>query len=322
MKKTIEEIDRIYQDVYGHPIFTDGVSQKNKKHIDNLLGALCSVPLQEGHIRNDVAKYYGTVAIAYMHRSFAFHPTIPLMCSQKIIDMVIGRYNKGYPILEAELFMTKLPLKSLRKKKQGLFFGYSFDEIDGFSHESSDFVLASHVMLRRGSGNVKPSLSVLKTLDRAIFLSLGNNYIQEHRKVSYKNYNGFGLETDYITIARMLVLKDQLAAQCKDIKATDIYSDLGYNLITTMGTSKVNLCELLIWKNGIRQKDLPLIRYIQEKTKVYNIDLSELVEECLQTINTSIPKHELKYVYQAVTEAELNKTVEQILSAAQKGELQ
>ena len=89
-----------------------------------------------------------------------------------------------------------------------------------------------------------------------------------------------------------------------------------------MGTSKVNLCELLIWKNGIRQKDLPLIRYIQEKTKVYNIDLSELVEECLQTINTSIPKHELKYVYQAVTEAELNKTVEQILSAAQKGELQ
>lgn len=312
--KIFNELEEIYEQVYEHPIFTDSLTIKNRKYIDALAGPIYNTPLNTGDTINDLVKYVATVNIAYLNRTYDFHPTIPLLCSPKIADVAIKRYQGGIPILDAERYMTSQNFNPMRKRSHGLFFGYSFAEITSFTKESSMGLLCN-LVLNRGL-DAPPTLSVMKVLDKVLYLSLGNNFLEESKKARGMPYSQ-DLISNYAYIDNIHTLQNYLRTQKITKTEAGVLDDLGYVLSTKLGNVTVDICDLLIWRSALKNRDIQITKTIQKKTNVTNINL-EIIEDSIKEIKYGLPEDERSMVIQIIIQSELPLALKRSLKESQE----
>ena len=313
IEELVEIINTHYNNIYGHPLIP--VAHRGpemKKKIDLLYSSLISKN------NNDIFEFYATTVLSYIYRSFNFAPSVDLIGSPKFIKTVLERYDRLNKYTVSEQYMLQ-NLQPLKKRTQGLFFGYTYNEMTLFSPNQAPEISLVKIMLERDNkDSFTPSELIIDLLDKVFFNCLGNNYNEEiHGRASE-------LITDYAWLDKVLDLKKYFNKKLYDShNAKNIYEAMGYKITFPLGKIKIGYCEALLWLRGLKQNDQDVINLLVASSGLKLVDLKEVaqyIDSNLRSIQTGIGSQEWPKLKQAMMQTELPKAQRRLIEFRTKGE--
>jgi len=249
-------------------------NDKNMKLIDALLSNLSYVELNSEDARSTLYTYYINASLSYFKRNFAFPPTLSRLFGKAMTTKIIKQYKEVVIKLPTTITLAEYYIRKHRimakytSRKPGLFYGYPWEEIKGFTLDSPQALLGKLILHRitENKEPVVPTKELIKLIDALIFMYLGNNFLEERREqCGYPKHTG--VIVTYKEINALVIIKRRLEKQLILLSYKNPIQALGYmNVHIKIGKTTASYYDTILWKKAIDQEDRDILAKLEIET--------------------------------------------------------